>query len=345
LNAPATAGQAIRRAVVAAALVYLAWLVLDWAVLNATSPLAEPSACQKGTGACWPFLAAKTRLILFGRYPFAEQWRPAIVVVIAGGLIVWSMKGVLRIRTSGIRGRALLFAWAVGLAICGLLMAGGVFGLRPVPSETWDGLPLTIMLATLSSFGAFWLALVLALARRSKMPVVSALASAYIEFIRGVPLVGFLFMVFVLLPLLLPAGWSVNSPLRALAVLTLFLAAYMAEAIRGALQLVPRGQYEAAGVVGLSYRKTMTVIVLPQALTKALPSLANIFIAAIKDTTVIFTVGMFDLLGAAESAIGDPAWGGRFLEIYAFVLVIYLIMCAGVSFYSRVLERAVSTGP
>lgn len=335
----------LRRAVAGGVLAFLAWVAFDWAVLHAASPFAGPAACQKVAGACWPFLEAKLRLILFGRYPFDEQWRPAIVVVIATGLIVWSMRETLRLRTSGIRARALLLGWLIGLGVCGFLMSGGVFGVRFVSSETWDGLPLTIMLATMSSFGAFWLAIVLALARRAEMIVVSALSSAYIEFVRGIPLVGLLFMVFVLLPLILPPGWSVNSPIRALAVLTLFLAAYMAEAIRGALQLVPRGQYEAASVVGLGYRKTMTIIVLPQALTKALPSLANIFIAAIKDTTVVFTVGMFDLLGAAESAVGDPAWGGRFLEIYALVLILYLIMCAGVSLYSRMLERAVSTAP
>jgi general L-amino acid transport system permease protein len=335
--------QVAVRIVAGVLLIVLAWRALSWAVLNAASPVAEPSACQKSSGACWPFLAAKLRLVLFGRYPFQEQWRPTLVLLIAAALIVWSMRETLRRRTSGIRGRALLAGWLFGLAICALTLSGGALGLKRVPSELWDGLPLTILLATLSSFGAFWLSIGLALARRSKMVVISALSTAYIEFVRGVPLVGLLFMTFVLLPLALPPGWSVNSPVRALAVLTLFLAAYMAEVVRGALQMVPRGQYEAASAVGLGYWRTMAIIVLPQALTQALPALANLFISAIKETTVVFTVGMFDLLGGAESAIADPAWGGRFLEIYAFVLFIYFVLCGSVSFYSRALERAAST--
>jgi general L-amino acid transport system permease protein len=334
--------QLALRIVAGAMLIVLAWKVLGWAALNAASPFAQPSACKESSGACWPFLTAKFRLILFGRYPFDEQWRPALVLLIVVALIVWSMRETLRRRASGIRGRALLIGWSLGLAMSGLTLSGGALGLRRVPSELWDGLPLTILLATLSSFGAFWLSIGLALARRSKMVVISALSTAYIEFVRGVPLVGLLFMTFVLLPMALPPGWSVNSPVRALAVLTLFLAAYMAEVVRGALQMVPRGQYEAAGAVGLGYWKTMAIVVLPQALTQALPALANLFISAIKETTVVFTVGMFDLLGGAESAIADPAWGGRFLEIYAFVLFIYFVLCEGVSFYSRALERAAS---
>jgi general L-amino acid transport system permease protein len=342
-ESPTTPVQVVLRIVAGVLLMVLAWRVLGWAVLHAASPFAEPSACQRNSGACWPFLAAKFRLILFGRYPFEQQWRPALVLLIAIALIGWSMRETLRRGASGIRGRALLIGWSFGLVICALVLSGGVLGLQRVPSELWDGLPLTILLATLSSFGAFWLSIGLALARRSKMVVISALSTAYIEFIRGIPLVGLLFMTFVLLPIALPPGWSVNSPVRALVVLTLFLAAYMAEVVRGALQVVPRSQYEAAGAVGLDYWKTMAIVVLPQALTQALPALANLFISAIKETTVVFTVGMFDLLGGAESAIADPAWGGRFLEIYAFVLFIYLVLCGGVSFYSRALERASSS--
>lgn len=331
--------NALAYILVGSAVVWMAVRVIRWGVLEAASPAADAAACKSAAGACWPFLASKVRLILFGRYPYEEQWRPALFLVVVIVMIAWTLWYTLKGGNSPRAGRTVLIAWT-GLIVVGfLLMQGGVSGLARVTAESWDGLPLTLMLACFASFGAFWLAIPLALARRSEMPVLRLLATGYIEFVRGIPLVGFLFMAFVLTPMFLPPGWALNSPLKAGITLTLFLSAYTAEVVRGALQNVPQGQYDAAASIGLGYWKTLRSVVLPQALRQALPSLANIFIAAIKDTSVVFTVGMFDLMGAAENAVNDASWGGRFLEIYVFVGVIYVAMCGVVSLYSRALER------
>lgn len=323
-------------------LAWLAWKTLDWAIMSAAPPWATADACrniQKSQGACWPFLAAKFRLVLFGRYPYEEQWRAALFVALAGAMIVWTLWQALRVRRTGRGARSIAMAWIVGLPCWALLLVGGVAGIPAVSLDNVDGLPLTLLLASMAAFGAFWLSLPLALARRSELPGIAGLATLYIEFVRGVPLVAFLFMAFALTPILLPSGWVPPAPVRALCVLVFFLAAYMAEIVRGAMQNISTGQYEAASTIGLGYWKTMRLVVLPQALRQALPSLANSFISAIKDTAVVFTVGMFDMLGAAESAISDPSWGGRFLEIYVFVGSFYVLMCGGVSLYSRHLER------
>lgn len=326
----------------AALLTWIAWIAVRWAFVAAVSPWAPAEACQNlahTQGACWPFLTAKFRLVLFGRYPYEQQWRAGLFVMLSGAMIVWTLWQAVRVRRTGRGAKAIAWVWVVGLPCWALLLTGGVPGLPAVPLDNVDGLPLTLLLAAISSFGAFWVALPLALARRSSLPVISGLATLYIEFVRGIPLVAFLFMAFVLSPVLLPPGWVPSTPLRALFVLIFFLAAYMAETVRGAMQNVPEGQYEAASTIGLGYWKTMRLIVLPQALRQALPSLANSFIGAIKDTAVVFTVGMFDMLGAAESAVSDPTWGGRFLEIYVFVAAFYMLLCGGVSHYSRYLER------
>jgi general L-amino acid transport system permease protein len=230
--------------------------------------------------------------------------------------------------------------WLLGLAISLALMRGGVFGLVPVGTDLWNGLPLTLFLAVVGLAGAFPLAILLALGRRSTFPLIRVISITYIELIRGVPLITVLFMASVMLPLFLPAGVNIDNFLRALIALMLFYAAYLAEVMRGGLQAIPHGQDEAADALGLGYWKKMRLIILPQALTIAIPPLVNTFIAAFKDTTLVTIVGLFDLLATAGNAITDPAWRGFYVEAYVFVAAIYFVFCFFMSRYSRYLERS-----
>jgi general L-amino acid transport system permease protein len=314
------------------------WGIVDWGVLNAvwTAPDGRTCRAMNGEGgACWAFIGQWYRFILFGRYPFSEEWRPLLVVMLFMALVLTSCD-----RRMWRRGKLLGGLWLAGLLVCLILMRGGVLGLVPVGTDLWNGLPLTLFLAVIGLAGAFPLAILLALGRRSTMPTIRALCVGYIELVRGVPIITVLFMASVMLPLFLPAGVNIDNLLRALAGLMLFYAAYLAEVIRGGLQAIPRGQYEAADALGLSYWRKTRLVVLPQALAIAIPPLVNTFISAFKDTTLVTIVGLFDLLTTAGNAITDPSWRGFYVEAYVFVAAIYFVFCYFMSRYSRSLERS-----
>lgn len=320
-------------------LALLVWMVpplLDWAIFSAVWGAATPEDCRAATGACWAVITEKYRLILFGRYPFAEQWRPffGTLVLIAMALISCDR------RTWG---RPLIFIWAIGLGTFFILMGGGWFGLRPVRTSLWGGLPLTLMLAFIGIAAAFPLAILLALGRRSKLPIISNLCVAYIELIRGVPLITLLFMASFMLPLFMPTGVNIESIVRAQVAIILFAAAYLAEVIRGGLQALPKGQYEAAAALGLGYWQTQRLIILPQALKIAIPPIVNTFIGLFKDTSLVAIVGLTDLVLATRQAIGDPEWRAFFIEAYLFIMVIFWIFCFFMSKYSQALERRLAT--
>ncbi|BBK37866.1 amino acid ABC transporter permease [Allostella sp. ATCC 35155] len=315
--------------------------VVRWLALDALWAPATSEQCLQGDGACWAFLQAKWRLILFGPYPYDEQWRPALAMALFFAMVVASCFP----RTFRLAGRIrlLLAIWAAAVAAIAWLLGGGG-GLAPVETRLWGGLPLTLILSVVGAFSAFWLAILLALGRRSAMPIVRAVSIGYIELIRGVPLIGLLFMAVVLFPLIVPPGVDVDKLARAQIAFILFFAAYMAEAIRGGLQAIPAGQYEAAASLGLGYWRTMGMIVLPQALRIVIPSLVNIFIGAFKDTSLVLIIAMFDLLGSANAAKSDSAWWGLYVEAYLFVATIYLVFCALMSAYSQRLERRLGAG-
>ena len=310
---------------------------IHWAVIGASLHAADDRACQAAGGACWAFILDWFRFIVFGRYPFAEQWRPAIVIFIFLGLLLASFNRRLA-------GRWLILAWAGGLALASLLMWGGVFGLPFVETELWNGLPLTLILAAGGLGLGFPLALLLALGRRSGMPAVRMLSVIYIEVARGVPFIAWLFMMLILLPLFLPPGLTLPKLWRAEIAFALFIAAYLAEVVRGGLQAIPRGQYEAADALGLGYWRKMRLIVLPQALTLTIPAQVNTFIGAFKDTTLISIVGMFDLLQDVNTALNDPAWRLAYAEGYVFIAAIYFAFCYFMSLYSRRLEVRLAPG-
>jgi general L-amino acid transport system permease protein len=314
------------------------WVVIDWGLVHAAWSAPDGRACRALTndeGACWAFIGQWYRFILFGRYPHDEQWRALIVVVLFIGMVVVSCDQRLWRKAW-----PLVSVWAVGLILSLILMHGGVFGLSKVTTDLWNGLPLTLFLSVISLAGAFPLAILLALGRRSNYPIIRAMSVGYIELVRGVPIIGILFMASVMLPLFLPAGVNIDNLIRALVGLMLFYAAALAEVIRGGLQAIPVGQYEAADVLGLSFGQKTRLVVLPQALSITIPPLVNTFIAAFKDTTLVTIVGLFDLLTTASNSITDPQWRGFYVEAYVFVAVIYFVFCFSMSRYSRSLERS-----
>ena len=310
--------------------------LLDWGVVHAVWWAADPDVCKEASGACWAMIHEKHRLILFGRYPYEEHWRPLLGLVLLVGMIGVSCNH----NAWGLR---LAEAWAVALAAWLVLMWGGVAGLTFVPNNLWGGLPLTLILTVIGLAVAFPLSIFLALGRRSRMPVIRILCRVYIELIRGVPLISLLFMASFMLPLFLPAGVGIDEVLRAQAAIILFSAAYLAEAVRGGLQAIPRGQYEAAHALGLSYWQARRKIILPQAITVAIPAIVNIFIGLFKDTSLVAIVSLTDLLLAMRQAIADPQWRRFFIEGYVFIAVIYFIVCFFMSKYSQYLETQFRT--
>lgn len=311
--------------------------VIDWAFLNASFTAQNAQECRAVSGACWAFIAEKHRLILFGLYPYDEQWRPLLVIfILTGTLIVSAVPRFWK--------RSLGLLWIVSLTSVGILMWGGIFGLTYVENNRWGGLPLTLILATFGIAFAFPIGVMLALGRRSHMPAIKALCVVYIELIRGVPLISLLFMSSVMLPLFLPVDFSIDKLLRAQIAIIMFAAAYVAETVRGGLQAIPKGQIEGAESIGLTYWQQMSMIVLPQALKIVIPPLVGIFISLFKDTSLVVIIGIFDLTQAAKAALSDAAWRGFGVEVYVFISLIYFVYCFSMSKYSQALERRLSTG-
>jgi general L-amino acid transport system permease protein len=321
--------------------------LIDWAIVNAVFR-ADNAACRAvahgsaHTGACWGVVAEKYRVILFGRFPFDAQWRPLaatlamLFALLASGLPrVWARAGV----------RGIAAGWVLVFAGVLLLMRGGFAGLAYVESARWGGLPLTLLLSTLGIALAFPIAILAAMGRRSTLPAVRTACIAYIELIRGVPLISVLFMASFMFPLFLPQGMNPDVMLRVLAGIALFAAAYLAESIRGGLNAIPRGQHEAAASLGLSYWQTQRHILLPQALRHALPAIMNSFISTFKDTSLVTIVSLYELTGALGLALrGDTDWRPFNFEAYLFIAAIYWAGCHALSAYGRWIERRLDAG-
>ena len=315
------------------AAVYLPRLA-DWAIFQAImQPNAELCQQARGTGACWGVIAEKYRLIIFGRYPYEEQWRPQLATGLLVGLL---MASCVRIFWKP----WLALVWAVVLAAFFALMYGGVAGLPVVTTDRWGGLPLTIMLASLSIVLAFPLSVLVALGRRSQLPAIRTFCIIYVELVRGVPLISVLFMASVLFPLFMPQGFTIDVLVRVLVGITLFAAAYMAEIVRGGLQAIPKGQIEAADSLGLTYWQTQRKIVLPQALAMVVPGIMNNFISIFKDTSLVTIVSLYELTGALGLALNSDAdWRPFKIEGYLFITLIYFIFCFAMSRYSLWVEK------
>ncbi|MBN1905793.1 MAG: amino acid ABC transporter permease [Deltaproteobacteria bacterium] len=318
---------------------YLLWKIvppfIKWAFFNSLW-YSTGTECHKAGGACWSVISKNFRFMIFGFYPHDLQWRPLMAMIILVVLLFYS-------RNRNHWKKPLAYAWIAGLIIMGLLMKGGLFGLTTVESTQWGGLPLTLLLAIFGLTAAYPLGVLLALGRQSRLPAIKTICIIYIEMIRGVPLISLLFMSSVVFPLFLPEGVNVNAILRAQAAIILFTAAYIAEVVRGGLQGMSRGQYEAAESLGLNYYQTMRLVILPQALKIVIPPSVSILISAFKDTSLVVIIALFDLLKTTQSVLSDPKWMGFSAEAYIFIAMIYFFCCFFMSNYSRRLERELST--
>ncbi len=308
---------------------------IRWAFIDSRW-YAASEACQGVQGACWAVIPANIRFIIFGFFPYELQWRPLLAMILLVGLLFYSRN---RLHWK----KSLLYAWLAGLFIMGLLMKGGL-GLATVESTQWGGLPLTLLLSFFGLAAAYPLGVILALGRQSRMPAIKTLCIVYIEMIRGVPLITLLFMSSIVFPLFLPEGVTVNVILRAQVAIIMFTAAYIAEVVRGGLQGMAKGQYEAAESLGLNYYQTMRLVILPQALKIVIPPTVSQLISALKDTSLVVIIALYDLLKTTQSVLSNPKWMAHSSEAYIFVALIYFACCYFMSSYSRRLEEELDTG-
>ena len=319
--------------------IYFLWKMIppliQWAFIDSVWNTTG-AVCRDTDGACWSIIASNFRFILFGFYPYDEQWRPLIAMLILFGLLFYS-------RDRNHWTKYLGYSWSAGLVVMGCLMKGGLFGLTSVESTKWGGLPLTLLLSIFGLTAAYPLGVILALGRQSRMPAIKLLCVVYIELIRGVPLISLLFMGSIIFPLFLPEGITINKILRAQVAIILFTAAYIAEVVRGGLQGMSQGQYEAAESIGLNYYLTMRLIILPQALKIVIPPTVSILISAFKDTSLVVIIALFDLLKTSQTVLSNPEWLGFSREAYIFVAILYFFGCFSMANYSRKLEKELST--
>jgi general L-amino acid transport system permease protein len=323
------------------AMIGLFWLVVppfvEWALVHATWDGLSRKACAPD-GACWAFVRARFALFVYGRYPLEERWRVDLVLAV---LAVLSLGALFAPRGRG---------WCLGLLLSlvpiggGILLLGGVLGLRPVDSSDWGGLMLNVVITFIAVALSLPLGIALAFGRQSDLPVVRWGSIAFIEGWRGSPLLAVLFMGLIMLPMFLPNGVTVDNLIRAIVVLTLFESAYMAETVRGALQGVPKGQTEAALALGMHRTGAKLLVVLPQAMRLAIPGIINIVVDLFKDTTLVSIVGLFDLMGVINQSLKDPNWLGLAMEGYTFAVVQFFVVCLLISLAGQRLERRFGQG-
>ena len=315
----------------------LLWLIVppffNWAIGHATIAGDSKDACT-GDGACWTFIKLRLHTFFWGHYPDGQLWR---LFAAAALLIVFALP-VMRERTHH-RGIFVILLLALFPLLAGLLLVGGVAGLPFVDTSLWGGLMLDIIISFVTVAGALPLGILLAIGRRSQLPVIRYFSIGFIELWRGVPLLTVLFMSAVMVPLFLPYGVSIDRLIRAMVAFTLFNAAYMAETVRGGLQGVPVEQEEAAYSLGLRWWQVQVFVTLPQALRIVVPGIVNNIVDLFKDTSLVTIIGLADLLGAVNQSLKDPAWLGLAKEGYVFTAVVFFVCCFGMSSYSRRFER------
>ncbi|MEA3363286.1 MAG: amino acid ABC transporter permease [Thermodesulfobacteriota bacterium] len=320
-------------------LIMLAWLIpptIKWAFIDSLWN-SSAEACRDIDGACWSIIPNNIRFIILGFFPEGQGWRPMLAMGLLLSLVIYSKE---RSRWK----KSLAWIWGISLIVMGTLMYGGVFGMPVVETSQWSGLPLTFILSFFGMIAAYPLGILLALGRRSQMPTIKTLCVVYIEMIRGVPLISLLFMSSVMFPLFLPEGVTIDKVLRALVAIILFSAAYIAEVVRGGLQAMPRGQYEAADSLGLNYSKTMRLIILPQALKIVIPPSVGILLSVFKDTSLVVIIALFDVLKTTMVTLSNPEWAVYSKEAYIFLALLYFVFCYAMSSYSRRLEKELHTG-
>lgn len=308
--------------------------MVRWLLTDATF-IGDAESCKAASGACWAFIGEKLKFVVLGFYPQDEAPRAYAAIALLIGLVGLSASPRLW-------GRWLATAWIVGL-LAAIWLLGGGGPLSPVPTDKWGGLPVTLLLSFGSFILAFPLAILLALARRSKLGGIRLYAVVLIETVRGVPFIAILYAATLLFPLMLPAGAAIDKFARAAVALSIFVAAYLAEIVRAGLQAVPRGQSEAAASLGLTHWQILCLVVLPQALREVIAPIVNLAVGIFQDTTLVAIIGMFDLLNAARAAATDPMWIGFYAEAYVFAAAVYFVFCFAAARYSLWLERYLRT--
>ena len=327
-------------------LLFILWVtpgLVRYLLIDAVWSSPDGAACRApGAGACWSFIVRKLDFFFYASYPREMVWRVNLCMATGGVLAVWLLWPGLARKGLG----AALFFMAYPVASLLLLYGSDALGLPRAPTDLWGGMFLSMIVATVGIVFSLPGGVLLALGRRSRLPVVRFFATLFIEFVRGVPFITVLFMANTMLPLFVPASWSPDRLLRPLVGVTLFASAYMAEIVRAGLQAIPKGQTEGAMALGLSYWRMMGLIILPQALTVVIPGIVGIFIGLFKDTTLVAVVGIPDFLRTVETARLDPAWAGPTISAtgYIFAGAFYWVFCFGMSRYSLMMERRLSAG-
>jgi len=311
--------------------------MLDWFILEANFAGNSKDDCT-GDGACWVFIKVWFNRFMYGLYPNAEQWR-----INTAFLILFAVVGVSFFVAEKFKKYFILFLVFVFPFLGIKLISGGSFGLEYVESAAWGGLSLTFIISAFAILFCFPIGVILALGRRSSLPAIKYISIGFIELWRGVPLITVLFMSAVMFPMFLPDGTFIDKLIRVLIAITLFEAAYMAEVVRGGLQALPKGQYEAAKSLGMGYWRMNALIILPQALKLVIPGIANTLLALVKDTPLIFVVGLMELAGMIGLAKTNPKWLGMAMEGYVFAGLVFWVICYAMSRYSQNLEKKLST--
>lgn len=336
-NLFSSVNNSIATLIVAALLIHYLTPILNWTFFQANWIGSTRDDCS-AEGACWVFIVQRLDQFLYGFYPSTETWRLDLIFFILVGLLVWLASPRVRYKKYVAACTVLLFPF-----ISYYLLNGGAFGLVEVDTHKWGGLSLTLVLAVVGISASLPFGILLALGRQSEMPIVRAFSVIFIEVWRGVPLITVLFMASVMLPLFFPEEMNFDKLVRALIGITMFQSAYMAEVVRGGLQAIPKGQYEAADALGLGYWRKMGLIVLPQALKLMIPGIVNTFIALFKDTSLVLIIGLFDLLAIVQAATNDPEWIGYATEGYIFAGFVFWLFCFLMSRYSQHLEKKLKT--
>ena len=315
---------------------------LNWMIFDATISGDTKEACVGSEGACWTYIKVWFRRFMYGMYPNEFHWRinTAFMILIGFAFVGYFMRGKLK--------NYITFYYAIlypiiAFLIINFLISGGSFGLEWVETNAWGGLSLTFIVSFFGLIFCFPLGMILALGRRSELPVIRYISIGYIEFWRGVPLITVLFMSSVMFPMFLPSDAFVDKLIRVIAAIILFEAAYVAEVIRGGLQALPRGQYDAAKSLGMGYWRMQIFVILPQALKLVIPGIANTFLALVKDTPLIFVVGLSEVVGMLQMAKTNPKWLGFAMEGYIFASILFWAICYAMSKYSQYLELKYKT--
>ncbi len=333
-----TATDTVITIICALLLAWISYLVIDWAFLSSVWRAEDEPLCREASGACWSIIDARHRIILFGLFPYEEHWRSALACVVIIVTVIascfswfWSV-------------RRLALLWIAGFGVFYLLMHGGLFGLSVITPERWGGLALTIFIFASVSLIGMPLSILLALGRRSRLPVIAKLVGLLIDLVRSLPLLTILFAAAVITPFVMP-GWLQGDKLyRVIAGFALFFACYQAENIRAGLQSLSSGQDEAALTLGMNYWHRVGYIQLPQAFRNSLPSIINQFVITFKETSIVTIVGFFEVLASGHAAYGTGEWTPHYIEVYVFIGLIYFIFVFSLSRYGAYLEKRLRVG-